>query len=92
VSSGASADLVQNLRQQGYLGDDGKLQSDPRKSRWRDVVSRVTDLQHMPLESDKSSLSEVMNVAWAIHELFHDGTDKMFDFFEIHTRSRRSRE
>ncbi len=66
-----------------------QLREDPRRSAWRDVVAKVPGANELPLDSDKSSLSEVMNVAWAVHELFRDGVGDMYDFFLQHYAGRR---
>jgi hypothetical protein len=81
VDEAMSAGLVQSLAAAGYLGSDSKLAVDPRQSAWRDVVATVPGVGDIPLASDKSSLSEELNVAFAVHELFHDGVDQMLDFF-----------
>jgi hypothetical protein len=36
----------------------------------------------MELRPDKSDLSEVLNVAWAGHEIVSDTTTQMLDWFE----------
>jgi len=47
------------------------LAMDPRRSDWRESMrqSPDQDLQFLPLLADASPLSEVLNVAWAQHEL-----------------------
>ncbi len=37
------------------------------------------------LEPDKSPISEVLNVLWAMHEIISSTTSLTLDFFEEHT-------
>lgn len=82
IDAEVSAAIAQELRDSDFLDPTtGQLAQDPRRTAWRDVIANVPKAADMPMASDKSSLSEVMNVAWAVHELFHDGVDDMYDFF-----------
>lgn len=64
------------------LGDDGWLRGDPREGGWRDLVRADREVaSRLPgtrpgvadsLEPDVSPLSEVLNVAWAAHEITGD--------------------
>lgn len=72
LSDADSATLQSALRVAGYLTDEGFLKEDPRSSHWRDVVTKA--LPHIvpskdTLEADKSPISELLNLAWALHEI-----------------------
>jgi hypothetical protein len=64
------------------LDSDGWLREDPRGSSWRELVRAVPEVaSRLPgtrpgvadsLEADVSPLSEVLNVAWAVHEITGD--------------------
>jgi hypothetical protein len=47
---------------------------------WRIVQS--TGAKQLRLTADASPLSEVLNVAWAAHEITSDMTAEMLDWFE----------
>jgi hypothetical protein len=55
-------------------------QSDPRRNNWRDVVKAVPGAGAVRVAADASPLSEVMNVAWAVHELVSDQVGETLDF------------
>jgi hypothetical protein len=46
-----------------------QTQSDPRGNNWRDVIKPLPGAAALPTGADASGLSEVLNVAWAGHEL-----------------------
>jgi hypothetical protein len=65
----------------GIIDNDTMLLADPRTTRWRDALSgAVIKLGADTLEKDRSPISEVLNVAWAMHELYH--SEAMFSWFE----------
>ena len=64
----------------------GLLLGDPRRSTWRDVVS--TALPHVvpsrdSLLADQSAVSELLNLAYAMHEVTDDYLKEVFAFFEL---------
>jgi len=87
VSEEVSRSIVQGLRGANELDAEGYLVSDPRRSHWRDTVEAVL-AQHgvAPgfdggLRADMSAISELMNVAYAKHELVEFST-QLADFCE----------
>jgi hypothetical protein len=52
-------------------------------AKWQTAIrEKVPEAANMPLQSDVSPIFEELNVAWAAHELYADGLDDAFDFFE----------
>ena len=74
-----SADMATALAEGGFLAEDGTLIEDPRESRWRDVL-RPFAASDDGLVADKSPLSEVMNVAYAKHEMARDEVKTALEF------------
>ncbi len=67
----------------GLLDARGELVSDPRRSDWRSVLRPVIPAsQHDSLVADASAVSEVLNVAWAMHEFTDAYIDESLDWFE----------
>jgi len=70
------------LRGSGALDGAGYLAHDPRGSSWREAIAATPGLvDSLPgpstgvrdsLRGDESALSEVLNVAWAAHEIVAD--------------------
>lgn len=88
IPSTAAQIIVARLTSAGVLTDEGELVEDPRMSDWRDAVHGLTELGGDTLVPDSSPLSEVLNVAWAMHEIFSDADDAMFKWFNrIHQGS-----
>ena len=81
ISEELALAMSQQLSQDGFLDGQERLRSDPRRSGWRNSLKKLPGTSALPLEGDVSSLSEVMNVAWAVHELFRDEVDDVFDYF-----------
>jgi hypothetical protein len=52
------------------VDDAGFLVDDPRASDWREALAPLAGADRM--QPDKSALSEVLNVAYAMHELSAD--------------------
>ena len=72
-----SEKMFEALKTNGYLDDEGYLKEDPRRSDWRDVVCGSLEGENRfapdsPCENNKSWTSELMNVAWASHEMRFD--------------------
>ncbi len=56
------------------------LTQDPRRSNWREALAEDPKLAGLPLKADESPISEMLNVAWAQHELYSDDVDKAIEF------------
>jgi hypothetical protein len=72
-----SEKMFEALKLNGYLDDDGYLKEDPRRSDWRNVICGSLEGENRlapdaPCENNKSWTSELMNVAWASHEMRFD--------------------
>jgi len=67
--------IYDGLRESGYLDSDGFLKEDPRRSEWRSIVIQSVGQRVLReelednLKADQSAISEVMNVAFSMHEL-----------------------
>ena len=75
-----STAMVKALEQAHYLDPQTKqLVGDPRETKWRDVLR-----PHAPASdtfvADESPISEVMNVAWAEHEMTRDGVEEAIQY------------
>jgi hypothetical protein len=67
---GALAEAVAAaFRKAGITDADGALKTDPRRAPWRAAVASVPGGAAVPTAADRSALSEVMNLAWAAHEM-----------------------
>jgi hypothetical protein len=73
-----STSIVNSLKKDGYIDDVGFLLQDPRQSDWRLAVRQFSGSDN--LIADESPLSEVMNVAYGMHEMTRDGVLEGFDF------------
>lgn len=64
----------------------GHLVEDPRESEWRMALERadpeIPDIYELPMVPDESAISEVLNVAWAMHEICSTGIEETFLFFK----------
>jgi hypothetical protein len=49
---------------------------------WHACIPPLPGASSWSLAPDKSGLSEVLNVAWAGHEIVSDSSNTMLDFFE----------
>ena len=97
LSHATSAQLHAALKAGKLLDTEGKLTEDPRRSEWRNVVL-AAGLQHsLPglapgepdsLQPDASPLAEVLNVAWAAHEIVSDHNRATLQFILHNTRSK----
>ena len=59
------------------------LKEDPRRSSWRMRYGNISlELQNWFLVTDKSRISELMNVAWAGHEITSEPVEEMIRFFD----------
>ena len=81
----AAVRLREALATAGLLDQKGYLREDPRRSSWREAVRSAPGLLgQLPgpagagggrpdsLEADASAVAEVLNVAWAMHEIVSD--------------------
>ena len=71
IDAETSTKMVAALRGAGLLDPSGYLKEDPRSSDWRQTLAPMANSDS--LRPDESPLSEVLNVAYALHELSADG-------------------
>lgn len=84
-----SAQMVNELKTNGFLDSEGFLKQDPRLSNWRELagLKRHASLFGDALVPDKSAVAEVLNVAFAAHELSADGFDENVKWLEEQTKT-----
>lgn len=80
ISTETSRKMVDALKKEGYLDKAGMPQDNPRGSSWRLSLQKFAGSDS--LVADESPISEVMNVAFAQHEMSSDIVDEMIDFFK----------
>eukprot|EP00037_Helgoeca_nana_P032058 m.411962 g.411962 ORF g.411962 m.411962 type:complete len:342 (+) comp28766_c0_seq1:3482-4507(+) len=90
VSAVTANAIVARLTAGRYLKQSGELVEDPRRCDWRSVLVGLDYLKHDGLIADASPLSEVLNVAWAVHEIFSDTNAVLFDWLAKHRKLRES--
>lgn len=88
ITENISGDIQKALLKAGMLHKSTlKLNEDPRESSWREVLQTALP-QYIPqfdsLIADRSAISELLNMAWAMHEITDEFTKEMFDFFLSH--------
>eukprot|EP01026_Neomeris_dumetosa_P081638 TRINITY_DN9207_c0_g1_i2.p1 TRINITY_DN9207_c0_g1~~TRINITY_DN9207_c0_g1_i2.p1 ORF type:complete len:387 (-),score=41.11 TRINITY_DN9207_c0_g1_i2:409-1569(-) len=82
VSDDMSNKIYLVFKDNGLLDDEGYLNDNPRKSDWREHLSKeIPDLSDK-LVSDESAISEALNVAYAQHEIVRDFTQEVLKWFE----------
>lgn len=84
VSVQLSGQIFRAFKDGGLLDGKGLLKADPRMTvdKWQAVLrDQVPEAHNMSLEADRSPIFEVLNVAWAGHEIISDTTDAMLDWF-----------
>ena len=54
--------------------------TNPRRSNWRSIVSQIISADIDTLINDESAISELMNVAYAQHEISRDGLYDAINF------------
>jgi hypothetical protein len=69
VSPSMSKLIVQSLLASNFLDFQNNLVSDPRESDWRAHVEGIVSPFHLSLGADKSNISELLNIAYAAHEI-----------------------
>jgi len=80
ISTETSKLMVAALREEKLIDESGKLLENPRGSDWRKCLRKFAGSDS--LVADKSPISEVLNVAFAQHEMSSEFVDEMIDFFE----------
>mmetsp|Transcript_16153 Transcript_16153/g.61608 ORF Transcript_16153/g.61608 Transcript_16153/m.61608 type:complete len:407 (-) Transcript_16153:291-1511(-) len=86
ISGKMSKQIYNSLKDNGFIDPDGLLLVDPRASSWRDVlVKDVPGIAEVDsLEVDRSGISEILNVAWAFHEMSSAPMTSVINFFKDH--------
>jgi len=79
--------MVVALRKAELIDKSGMLLDNPRGSPWRECLQKFAGSDS--LVADESPISEVLNVAFAQHEMSSDFVDEMIDFFEEAAQKRR---
>lgn len=85
----AAKQLLALFTAQSLVDSSGLLVEDPRSTQWRAVVqqSGLSGLAGLKLTPDQSGLSEVLNMAYASHEIIADTTGQMLDWFEAQPKA-----
>jgi len=79
ISVDQSKKMVEALQAAHMLDDaTSRLTDDPRQSNWRSILSDYKGDDTMV--ADQSPLSEVLNVAWGMHEMSRDGVADALEF------------
>ena len=81
VSKKTSQAIYEAFLEKDIIDSNGWLKQDPRLSLWRDALANVSGIENDNLQLDKSPISELMNVAWAQHELTAEFVPEILDFF-----------
>jgi len=81
-----STRLVSALQNEKLIDSEGLLVQDPRQSGWRKVAAKA--LPHLvpnvdSLVADQSGISELMNLAWAAHEITDENISGVFEFLKL---------
>ena len=80
--------MAAKLRDAGMLDTEGYLRDDPRTSDWRRALGAHAKAMGDSTRPDASGLSEVLNVAYASHELSADGFDGDMKWLEDQREAR----
>jgi hypothetical protein len=75
--------MILALERSSYMvvdNDNNYLAFDPRSSQWRDVLREHVACPPDCLEPDESPVSEVLNVAWGMHEMTREGVHEAIAF------------
>lgn len=84
-----SATLVAALTAAGIIdAATGKLKDDPRMTDWRQTASKALPhvvLSRDNLKPDESAVSELLNLAWAAHEITDEFLPETFQWFLDHS-------
>ena len=80
-----SQNFVAALSKAGYLNSDNLLLEDPRMSSWREIARQalpgIVPL-YDSLVPDTSGISELLNLAYCMHEMSDFALDQVFDFMK----------
>jgi len=84
MSPKLSHELFAAFQRSGLLDENHMLTNDPRRSDWRSVVrDRVPEvLAFDSLVADQSAISEVLNVAYCVHEITAERIETILDVFD----------
>mmetsp|Transcript_11849 Transcript_11849/g.22613 ORF Transcript_11849/g.22613 Transcript_11849/m.22613 type:complete len:397 (-) Transcript_11849:144-1334(-) len=82
VSPAALRIAVEALRREKFLDPEYLLFNDPRQSDWRTVLQGLELVEGDNLGPDESNIAEILNVAWASHEITSDFMNETLDFLE----------
>lgn len=84
LSPEQASQVIHAFQVRGIINSTGFLEKDPRvgdfRERWVRAVKHIN--QGIEHEADESAISELLNVAWAKHELTAQYTGTMLDFCE----------
>jgi len=80
ISPKTSSLMVVALQEAELIDESGMLLENPRGSPWRKCLQKFA--MSDSLVADVSPISEVMNVAFAQHEMSSEFVDEMIDFFK----------
>lgn len=82
ISVSLSEKIAKALKERGFIDPaTGLLLEDPRASEWRAPLYSLLGSDVDSLVADQSAISELMNVAWASHELTALYDEKILAFF-----------
>lgn len=83
VSQDAAKAILRALKANNFLDSNNMLKQDPRLRKWiPKVKSAIDQLADDSLEPDESCVFELLNVAWAEHEMTAQYAEQMIDFCE----------
>lgn len=83
LSADVATVVLESLRHGGHLDREGYQKYNSRARTWVSAVSRALPPSvNDTLKLDESCLAELMNVAWAEHEITSQYADQMIDFCE----------
>lgn len=84
LTPGAADEAMASFRKSGVVNEHAFLKEDPRVSNWRQAVKAVPKSELGSTKPDASKLSELLNVAYAFHELTAQYILEMLNFCEGH--------
>eukprot|EP01004_Peranema_trichophorum_P005505 NODE_4362_length_1179_cov_53.969697_g3853_i0.p1 GENE.NODE_4362_length_1179_cov_53.969697_g3853_i0~~NODE_4362_length_1179_cov_53.969697_g3853_i0.p1 ORF type:complete len:348 (+),score=65.73 NODE_4362_length_1179_cov_53.969697_g3853_i0:58-1101(+) len=83
ISPPLSAAIYKALVNASYLNEKGFLIEDPRGTKWREVLRKsIPELKDTNMKPDESAIPEVMNVAYARHEIVARFMNERLQWFE----------
>ena len=71
MSADSSKNIIEKFTINGMIDNDHHLASDPREIDWRTPIkdSGILPKYEGSLMADKSNISELLNLAYAVHEI-----------------------